>query len=392
MEITFVGHQTWLVESNDTRIIVDPILEDSMGAGNILDIQIYPPRVILPSKQPKFTAIFLSHEHADHFDLATLNKLERNIPIYVGPLMTNSVTEAIKKLGFEVIRQVPYTPVEFKDLSVSLYPAGSDTAFWESRVYQFLIEEVKNYRQSVFIAVDALISERYMEELELKVRTIPTCIALSNNSQLTPAGVFGALENMKSDPYQTPSKVGFEGVRVLTSLLDPYIGKDLAFVKNVLICGSGFVKNYEAFGRFPLSDQYILAEAGEKLFDGRFFCGPKPGQKIVLSSDGSSTVERVEWIEIDQKRMNKILGEEKEFLKTRKVSERNIPLVEKSNLTFEDQISETKKALNSLVKPLKCSRQFKNALKCFVSTNFFKIMILYSRLEITLVKSRIALP
>ena len=67
MEITFLGHQSWLISHESTHVLVDPILADRFGSND--GIEIYPPRTIDIEHFPPVSAIFLSHEHSDHVHL-----------------------------------------------------------------------------------------------------------------------------------------------------------------------------------------------------------------------------------------------------------------------------------------------------------------------------------
>ena len=72
MELVFLGHQSWLVRKNETTILIDPLLCDTFGADPVAGFRIYPPRTVDPKGIGPVTAVFLSHEHSDHFDLPSL--------------------------------------------------------------------------------------------------------------------------------------------------------------------------------------------------------------------------------------------------------------------------------------------------------------------------------
>src|SRR5688500_8715597 len=84
MELVFLGHQSWLVRKNETTLLIDPLLRDTFGVDPISGFRIYPPREIDPAGIGAVTAVFLSHEHGDHFDLPSLATLPRGTMIYVG--------------------------------------------------------------------------------------------------------------------------------------------------------------------------------------------------------------------------------------------------------------------------------------------------------------------
>ena len=81
-EATFLGHQGWLFTSGDTRLLVDPLLRESFcDAGKVG--RVFPPRRFDFERFPAVDAVFFSHEHDDHFAIATLQRLERRIPVFL---------------------------------------------------------------------------------------------------------------------------------------------------------------------------------------------------------------------------------------------------------------------------------------------------------------------
>jgi L-ascorbate metabolism protein UlaG (beta-lactamase superfamily) len=82
MKATFLGHQSWLISSSNTNLLIDPVLYNSFGSDDDNSIEIYPPREINISRMPKIDAIILSHEHSDHFHIPTLIKF-KDTPILV---------------------------------------------------------------------------------------------------------------------------------------------------------------------------------------------------------------------------------------------------------------------------------------------------------------------
>ena len=78
---TFLGHHGWVYASDSARILVDPLFRDRFGFTDSVELRVYPPRTLDLDSFPAIDAIFLTHEHEGHFDIASLNLLDRNIPI-----------------------------------------------------------------------------------------------------------------------------------------------------------------------------------------------------------------------------------------------------------------------------------------------------------------------
>jgi L-ascorbate metabolism protein UlaG (beta-lactamase superfamily) len=104
--VTFIGHSTFLIQSQGIAILVDPVYSDRAGPFGLLG----PRRVRLPGiafgDLPRITAVLLSHNHYDHCDLPTLRKL-RSVcdPVFVTPLGNSRV---LNKTGTRRIEELDW--------------------------------------------------------------------------------------------------------------------------------------------------------------------------------------------------------------------------------------------------------------------------------------------
>jgi L-ascorbate metabolism protein UlaG (beta-lactamase superfamily) len=85
--VTFIGHSTFLIQTQAGNILTDPMYSDRAGPLNVLG----PRRVRQPAVRfedlPPISTVLLSHNHYDHCDRRTLRMLaERFDPIVVTPL------------------------------------------------------------------------------------------------------------------------------------------------------------------------------------------------------------------------------------------------------------------------------------------------------------------
>lgn len=115
---TYLGHQGWLVESGESRILVDPILGD--GLDYVADdcVRIYPPRRFEFSKFPAVDGVIVTHEHPDHLNLPSLVRLDRAIPIYLSGRASIAASSALRDLGFQVTLLHSGTTVRIGSLEV----------------------------------------------------------------------------------------------------------------------------------------------------------------------------------------------------------------------------------------------------------------------------------
>ncbi len=95
MVATWVGHATFLIQTQGLNILTDPIWSATSGP-----LGIGPRRVAEPGIRfndlPKIDLVLISHDHYDHMDLATLNRLwARDRPVIVSSLGNDKVAVPI---------------------------------------------------------------------------------------------------------------------------------------------------------------------------------------------------------------------------------------------------------------------------------------------------------
>lgn len=338
MECIFLGHQSWLFSYKDTHILLDPVLNEDFGNSDIHSIEIFPPRTISFPKEKKIHSIILSHEHTDHFHLPSLVQFAES-EILFGPNMYDYVENLINEVSLRTKRVFLRETISLGDFEVILYPPHINTILWESRVTQVYIRPKDKPEDAVFIGVDALTSEKFIEDIEQGYIPPPKLLILSNNAQITPYGVLGTLDSHK-DPAQYAKKGSF-GVSILNDILFAYTDK--INCDNFAICGGGFTKKYEEFmGAYMFSDQKELAFYGQKFFKQKQIFGPQPGDVITVFSQVRMD-EKVDWIEIDHPKLI--------FLKERSYKGKDgafSDIVQQTPLEPKNYKSEIKKCLISL--------------------------------------------
>ncbi|NEO79039.1 MBL fold metallo-hydrolase [Moorena sp. SIO4G3] len=80
MQIQMIGHASIFVETEDCKILMDPILWDSHAEG-ISDI--CPKRKVFHDQIPAFDILIISHRHIDHFDIQSLASLPKNVDVFI---------------------------------------------------------------------------------------------------------------------------------------------------------------------------------------------------------------------------------------------------------------------------------------------------------------------
>jgi len=151
MRVTFLGHQGWQFENDRGHsFLLDPIAEE-MGNGDSR-LPVWPPRRLDFEKMAPIDAVIVSHEHADHFSLDTLNRLPRRCRILISDLASYAMACAIEELGFKIERFTALHPFSLCGLKVTPLPALYNTL--EPDVYALLVED--DSRASFLTAIDTV--------------------------------------------------------------------------------------------------------------------------------------------------------------------------------------------------------------------------------------------
>ncbi|MCX5326293.1 MBL fold metallo-hydrolase [Streptomyces sp. NBC_00120] len=295
LQLTFLGHQTWLVEGDGHRVLVDPVLGRGFGLSPLLEFRIWPPREIETGRMPALDALVLTHEHLDHFHLPTLAALPKSLPVFTGPLLPSPVAEAIESLGFDVHRIDHTDAIRLGELTMRLYPAGARTLFWEDRVVQPVVRVGDG--PAVAIGVDADLSDIYRDAVACGREPMPRMAIVSNNSQIAPEGTPGSDTNLLPGTGDVRGRKS--GLKVLNELLLDYL-EPLPGIADVALCGNGFLPANTPHGPYLYADHPAMAEAANRLQHLFTVHGPRPGDRLTVPSEGPVTSERVDWVRIDE--------------------------------------------------------------------------------------------
>ncbi len=122
LQATFLGHQGWLLSTSHTRVFVDPLLTEGFGHGGLAG-RVHPPRRFDMPRMPAIDAVWLTHEHDDHFDLPSLCSLARSIPIYASSRSSVALHGVLADLGFTVHPVGPDAVVPIGDLTLRTFVA-----------------------------------------------------------------------------------------------------------------------------------------------------------------------------------------------------------------------------------------------------------------------------
>jgi len=92
LQVTWVGHATVLVQYGGLNILTDPVFSDRASPFKRVGPKRYSQPGLSIDQLPELDLVLLSHNHYDHFDVASLTALG-NAPRYILPLKNGALLE-----------------------------------------------------------------------------------------------------------------------------------------------------------------------------------------------------------------------------------------------------------------------------------------------------------
>lgn len=131
-KITYPGHAGVLFESSVGNFFCDPWLVG--GAVNNSTVWLYPPRRMAISDLPKLEFIYISHDHEDHCNIATLEMIDKETRIYIlnFPGNNGNLKNILDKLKFSNVCELePFQRFAHNEnFAITIYP--SETGYFDS--------------------------------------------------------------------------------------------------------------------------------------------------------------------------------------------------------------------------------------------------------------------
>jgi UDP-MurNAc hydroxylase len=108
MRVTYFGQACTLIEVAGKKIFTDPWLTEGAYFGTWFHTHLLAEAGVTPETFPKdIDYLFLSHEHQDHVDPATLQHFSPQIPVLICQFVTAKFRCYIEGLGFHNIWEIP---------------------------------------------------------------------------------------------------------------------------------------------------------------------------------------------------------------------------------------------------------------------------------------------
>ena len=119
--VTWVGHATALVEMDRVRLLTDPVLR-----GRLLHLRRHAPPPDAEVTE-RLDAVLISHLHADHLDLPSLRRVDRDTTL-VGP---PGLARLVRRAGFATtVELVPGDAIDVGAVNVAAVDADHDPRRW----------------------------------------------------------------------------------------------------------------------------------------------------------------------------------------------------------------------------------------------------------------------
>jgi N-acyl-phosphatidylethanolamine-hydrolysing phospholipase D len=125
-QTTWLGHSTFLVQYQGINILTDPIFSDRASPISFAGPKRYTPHVIDYAKLPKIDFVIISHNHYDHLDTLSLQKLDQwsekstqfYVPLGLKALLVEQGIHEVNVLEFDW-----WDKINIDKLSIQAMPA-----------------------------------------------------------------------------------------------------------------------------------------------------------------------------------------------------------------------------------------------------------------------------
>lgn len=196
MKIHMLGHASIVVETQDCRILMDPVLWDPFCEG--LN-ESCPQRNVFPEQLAALDVLIISHQHLDHFDIRSLAYLPKQVDVFIphDPL----IQDCLHQLGYRHVYPLSdFTTVKFGSTSLTttrseipvpefgVVFADPSGIFWNTVDTLFAPSTIQAIRQT-YPTIDFLLAT-WMVSMEGRYQ--------SNQPLAFPFELYGSLFNLMS--------------------------------------------------------------------------------------------------------------------------------------------------------------------------------------------------
>ncbi|MBL8952028.1 MAG: MBL fold metallo-hydrolase [Myxococcaceae bacterium] len=167
LRLTWLGHSTVLIELDGARVLTDPVWGERISPVKLVGPKRFQPAPVELEKLPDLDAVVVSHDHYDHLDKPSIQKLaKRDVPFFtslgVGAHLEKYGVppERITELDWWETAKVPNTDVVIT-AAPSQHFSGRGLADRNHTLWSSFI--VKGPKHSTFFSGDTGLTEEYRE-------------------------------------------------------------------------------------------------------------------------------------------------------------------------------------------------------------------------------------
>ena len=141
MKLTRIDLNSWLIHTQTQTFLLDPWLVDPLvffGLPWFVRLEHRQPPPFTPETLPKIDGILLSQGQPDHCHPPTLQRLDKQIPVFASP----TAARVARGLGFTTVQALaPWQSVQWGDLHITAVPGAP---LGPVRELGFLLEELSS--------------------------------------------------------------------------------------------------------------------------------------------------------------------------------------------------------------------------------------------------------
>jgi hypothetical protein len=288
---TFLGHQGWAFQTERAFVLVDPLLHAEFGHAQALDYEVYPPRHLAHAKIPAVSAVILTHEHDDHFDLPSLALIARDVPIYLSSRSSSAARGVLADMGFTVHPLVPGVSIKLEDLELTPFTGDHVTVNcgdeWDA--LPFLVRHTGG-AGSFFTMVDLTLTEQHVAWAAAKSMR-PGLVAWTNN----------ALDWTYMTDYLNDRAQGTQQCFVTMGMGHKLIETAWGTPAAMMMCANGFSFRGDSKwldDRVFCVDMSAVCAQMSNVYKKETFVQARPGQTFVMAAGKlKSTAPCTPWLE-----------------------------------------------------------------------------------------------